>query len=85
MKNLGGDKLGICMRDHSADDIREKMEELKDQWAPSLTASVEEGLAQNKWEQGKLNELFHLIKRLEKNITPEEKEEIKNTIRQYLV
>ena len=77
--------MGACMRDHSVEDIREKLEELQEQLDLSLAEAVELGLAQNKWEQVKLNELFHLLKKLEKNITLEEKQEIKNTIGQYLI
>lgn len=77
--------MGACMRDHSVEDIRGKLEELQDQLDLSLAEAVELGLAQNKWEQVKLNELFHLLKKLEKNITLEEKQEVKNTIGQYLI
>jgi CCR4-NOT transcriptional regulation complex NOT5 subunit len=77
--------MGVCMRDHSAEDIREKIEELQEQLDLSLAEALEGGLAQNKWEQVKLNELFHLLKKLEKNITLEEKQEIKNIIGQYLI
>lgn len=75
--------MGICMKDHPAEDILDKLEEVRDQLEENVVAGLTEGLEQKKWGQGQLNELFHALKKLEKNITEQERKETLELIKLY--
>jgi len=67
--------MGICMKDHTPDDIREKLAEVEEDALLNNQAieAIKVNLENNKWNQTKLNELFHLLKRLLKNLADEER------------
>ncbi|WP_167577574.1 group-specific protein [Ammoniphilus sp. YIM 78166] len=61
------------MKDHPAEDILEKLEDVQDQLEAVLVEGIKEGLKESKWDQSKLNELFHALKKIEKRASEEER------------
>lgn len=77
--------MGVCMKDHPADDVREKIEDVQDLLNPTIVTGLLRGLEENKWEQPALNELFHALKKLEKNSDDENVEPIIQNIEKFLL
>lgn len=77
--------MGVCMKDHPAEDVREKIEEVQDLLNPSLVTGLLRGLEENRWEQPVLNELFHALKKLEKSLDGENIEPIVQDIAKFLL
>lgn len=77
--------MGVCMKDHPADDVREKIEDVQDLLSPNLVTGLLKGLEENKWEQPVLNELFHALKKLEKSVDGENVEPIIQNIEKFLL
>ena len=65
--------MGVCMKDHPAEDVLEKLEAVKEQLGEAMIQGIQSGLDIQRWEQPQLNELFHALKKLEKRIAEEER------------
>jgi hypothetical protein len=68
--------MGICIKDHPEEDILEKLEEVREQLTEELIHHIVQGLHAKRWEQPTQNGIFHLLKKLEKKITEQEKAEV---------
>lgn len=77
--------MGVCMKDHPADDVKEKIEDVQDLLHVDLVAGLLKGLAENRWDQPALNELFHALKKLEKSSTDENVEPVIQNIERFLL
>lgn len=80
----GERSMGICMKDHPAEDILEKLDDVQDQLEAGLVEGIKEGLRLAKWDQPKLNELFHALKKIEKRTTDEERQNALQFIQQLV-
>lgn len=76
--------MGVCMKDHPAEDVLEKLEAVKEQLAEAMIQGIELGLCSKRWEKAQLNELFHALKKLEKRITEEERMNVLKQIEDLL-
>jgi hypothetical protein len=72
--------MGICIRDHSEEEIFEKLRSVGNQLPLDVSIKLEEGLNVNKWDQLQLNELFHALKKLEKDLPAEERDKAMESI-----
>lgn len=68
--------MGECIRDHSSEDILEKIEEIEEFLAEGLNVRIIQGLKDLRWDQKTLNEIFHALKKLEKKISEDERAEV---------
>ncbi|MBP1930597.1 group-specific protein [Ammoniphilus resinae] len=77
--------MGICMKDHTPDDIREKLAEIEEDSLlnDNTIQAIKENLEINKWTQAELNDLFHLLKKLLKKLTSEERVQIVEGLSSY--
>lgn len=76
--------MGMCMKDHPKEDLKEKMEDVQELLAEDVAQGIHQNLDNNSWDQSDLNELFHALKRLEKKITEEEKDQTVEKIKSFL-
>lgn len=76
--------MGICMKDHPAEDILDKLEDVQDQLEESVVEGIKAGLRESRWDQSKLNELFHALKKIEKRAEEDEIQNAYQFIRQLI-
>ena len=76
--------MGKCMKDHPIEDVMEKIDDVKEYIEEDVVEELTMVLEKNRLEQASLNELFHMLKRLEKNVAEEEKVETIEKIRTFL-
>ena len=63
------------MKDHPIEDVKEKLTDVQHLMESDLVSNLDQSLKQRQWEQNSLNELFHALKKLEKNLSDEEQKE----------
>lgn len=72
------------MKDHSIEDVKEKISVARGWLGDDLVRSLDQSLSERPWEQSELNELFHALRKLEKQRSDEERTEAIREIKSFV-
>ncbi|RKD24042.1 hypothetical protein BEP19_06435 [Ammoniphilus oxalaticus] len=73
-----------CMMDHPLSDVKQKLEAVQEKLEKSLVERLAHSFETTSWEQGSLNEMFHALKKLEKNRSESEQKQVIEGIQSIL-